>query len=557
MNLTKLRLPIGSETDRLTLTQTEVDTLIRVYYSQTINQKQVSGYVYKSSLTAREHYLLTQLGLDVLYDTLVADLWTFASDVQLLNSGESATLSVGGELTEDDVVMAIDGVTVNSGNVTQETAAACFGLTGNTLTFDKGNIGGEFMVTATVSAHPVWNADDVKTVQMMAGVKFRTVWINPDNLSAALDHDGGLTMLEDYVQRCKCYVFTADGSKKAEIKSATFSGNYSGMTAGTVTFADDTVAQVSTLNAAGCNFMVLRPALHIWSGKEDGAEVLKCTGAYDLLGEGKKRFPKKYIGMFKAFNQSGVLKSQPNRIPTGMQTIVTFQSQAKAGADGYGLWNYTDWCKENALHLAWFANTNYEVNVGTGRIGGDNTQYNRVRNIVTGFTLPYAGKYQCAAAPSPDSAGNYVNSLNFFGIEGMGEQIWEFVIGFRHNGEGTAFVWDKNEWSETHAADRTIPLRVTSASNTYIKTIIAGQHFDMMPRAVNASATTGMCDGHWISNTGRLLYVGCNAYNGSLCGLSASDASDAFSYSAASLGARLAFYGEPEDVSGSEFVAAL
>lgn len=536
MNLTKLRLPIGSATSRLTLTQTEVDTLIRVYYSQTITQKQVSGYVYKSSLTVREHYLLTQLGLDVLYDTLVADSWTFASDVQMLNSGESATLSVGGELTMADVVLAIDSVTVNSGDVTQGTAAACFGLVGNTLTFDKGSIGGEFMVTATVSAHPVWNTEDVKTVQMTAGVvNIRTVWINPGSLSAALEHDGGLTLLEDYVQRCKCYVFNADGTKMAEIKSATFEGNYSGMTAGTVTFADDTVAQVSALNAAGCNFMVLRPALHVWSGTEDGAEVLKCTGAYDLLGEGKKIFPKKYIGMFKAFNQSGKLKSQPGRIPTGQQTIATFQSQAKAGADGYGLWNYTDWCKENALHLAWFANTNYENNVGIGIIN----YYNNVRNIVTGFTLPMAGKYQCGTKPTVDSQGNYVQRLNFFGIEGMGEQIWEFVIGFRHNGSGTAYIWDDNAWGESYPADRTLTLPVTSADQSYIKTIIAGQHFDMMPRGIGASASTGMCDGHWIANTGRLLFVGGNAHFGSFCGLSASAANNAFSTSDANIGARL------------------
>ena len=358
-------------------------------------------------------------------------------------------------------------------------------------------------------------------------------------------------------------MFNSAGTKKAEIKSATFEGGYSGMTSGTVTFADDTVVNISDLNSAGCNFMVLRPAFNFYCGTDDNnKEMLAVSGLVSLAGY--NTFPKKYIGMFKAFNQSGVLKSQPNRIPTGTQTIATFQSQALAGnpnnvaaANGYGLWNYSDWCKENALHLAWFANTNYEVNVGTGRIGGDQTQYNRVRNIVTGFTLPYAGKYQCAAAPSPDSAGNYVNSLNFFGIEGMGEQIWEFVIGFRYNGSGTAYVWDDNEWSETHAADRNITLPVTSASNTYIKTIIAGEHFDMMPRAVNASATTGMCDGHWITNTGRLLSVGCNAGGGSLCGLSASSANDAFWDSIAAIGARLAFYGEPEDVSGSAFVAAL
>lgn len=553
MDLTKLKLPMGSATNRLTLTQTEVDTLIRVYYSQTITQKQVSGYVYKSAMTGREHYLLTQLGLDVTYDTLESDTWSLASDAQLLNSGESAVLTVGGELTLADVVLAIDSVTVNSGDVTQETAAACFGLTGNTLTFDKGSIDGEFVFTVIVSAHPVWNASDVKTVQVMAGVKFRTVWINPANLSAALAHDGGLTLLEDYVQRCKCYVFNADGTKMAEIKSATFEGNYSGMTAGTVTFADDTVAQVSALNAAGCNFMVLRPALHIWSGTEDGAEVLKCTGAYDLLPTGKKTFPKKYIGMFKAFNQSGKLKSQPGRIPTVQQTIAIFQQQAKAGADGYGLWNYTDWCKENALHLAWFANTNYEDNVGVGIINN----YNNVRNIVTGFTLPLAGKYQCGTKPTVDSQGSYVQRLNFFGIEGMGEQIWEFVIGFRHNGSGTAYIWEDNVWGESYPADRTITLPVTSANQSYIKTIIAGQHFDLLPRATGGSSVTGLCDGHWISANGRLLSVGGAANSGSLCGLSASAADLAFSDSYAHFGARLAFYGEPEEVRGSELVASL
>lgn len=551
MPLTKLKLPIGSATNRLTLTQTEVDTLIRVYRSNSFTQKQVSGYVYKSALTRREYYLLTQLGLNVACDTLQDDTWTFAASTNLLQSGESATLSVGGDLALVDVVLAIDSVTINSGNVSPETAAACFTLTDDTLAFDKGSISGEFAFTAVVSAHPVWNSSDVKTVQLMAGVKFRTVWINPANASAALEHDGGLSLLEDYIQRCKCYVFTADGSKKAEIKSATFSGAYSGMTAGTVTFADDTTVNVSALNSAGCNFMVLRPAMNIFCGTDDGKEVLKNYGIYEVGI--CKTFPKKYIGMFKAFNQSGVLKSQPNRIPTGTQTIATFMLQAKNGGNDYGLWSYADWQKENALHLSYFADTNYEVNLGTGRIGGDANAYNRVRNIVTGFTLPLAGQYKCGKVATPDSAGNAVNCLNFFGIEGLGEQIWEFVTGFRHDGT-TAYIWEDNTWDETHAADRTFALQVTNASQSYIKTIIGGSYFDMLPRAVNGSATTGMCDGHWVQSSGRLLAVGGSASYGSLCGLSCSNAYSAFSYSDAALGARLAFVGEPDTVPGSELL---
>ena len=142
--------------------------------------------------------------------------------------------------------------------------------------------------------------------------------------------------------------------------------------------------------------------------------------------------------------------------------------------------------------------------------------------------------------------------MNFFGIEGMGEQIWEFVIGFRHDG-ATAYIWDDNDWAEAHTPDRTFPLKVTSASS-YISKVIAGHHFDMMPSSVGASATTGYCDGHWVSTNGRLLYVGGYAGNGSLCGLSASAAGYGFSNSNATLGSRLSFYGEPSEVSGAKLL---
>ena len=53
----------------------------------------------------------------------------------------------------------------------------------------------------------------------------------------------------------------------------------------------------------------------------------------------------------------------------------------------------------------------------------------------------------------------------------------------------------------------------------------------------------------------ELLNVGGNANNGSQCGLSCARSVDGFSRSGALIGARLAFYGEPELVSGAEIVA--
>ena len=554
--LNSIKLPLGTADERMTLTQAQVNTLIKVYYDQNVTTKQISGYVYKESISMREHYILTQLGLDVEYETMTEDSWTLRVDKNSLADGETATFSVGGDLSIGDVILEIGTVTVISGSVSESQVRSWLNLENGTLTFDRGGSTADVSAQVAVTAHPAWDSEDIKTVNMVVDSYFRTVWINPANQSAALASIGSRALLEDYISRCKCYVFNSAGTKKAEIASATFKGNYSGMTQGTVTFADGTTVNVADLNTAGCNFMVLRPELHIFSGlNERNEEILRCTGVFNA-GEGEKVFPKKYIGMFKAFEQSSVMKSQPNRIPTGTQTIAQFQQKAAAGGAGYGLWNYSDWCKENAIHLSWFANTNYDVNVGIGRIGSNtdnNASFNRIRNIVTGFTLPLAGQYKCGKVATQDQGGNTVNCLNFFGIEGMGEQIWEFVIGFRHNGT-TAFIWEDNAWSETQAPDRSFNLGVTSTSGTFITSILAGADFDMLPREVGASATTGMCDGHWVSNQGRLLFVGGNASLGSLCGLSASLANAPFSLSNAHLGARLAFYGEPELVDGANLL---
>ena len=544
-----LTLPLGSIDNRLTLTQTQVDTLIKVYYDTDITSKNVSGYVFKSSLKNREYNLLTHLGLDVTYNSLLTDTWTMEADNGTLSDGDTSTIAIGGELSSSEMEFEISSVSVTNGSVTESQVRQWISLDGNVLTFDRGGIIVGFAAQITISAHPLWNAQDVKTVTLVLSEQFRTVWINPSTLSATLSYVGSKSLLEDYVRRCKCYVFNAAGTKKAEIASATFTGNYSGMTAGTVTFVDGTTVNVSDLLTAGCNFMVYRPELHVWCGDEGNGEILRCTGIYGA-GNGEKVFPAKYIGMFKAYNQGGVLKSQPNRIVTRTQTIATFMLQAKAGGNDYGIWSYSDWQKENALHLSWFAKTNYEDNIGIGRIN----DFNSVQNIVTGFTLPLASQYRCGHVATVNSQGAAVNCLNFFGLEGLGEQFWEFVTGFRHDGT-TAYIWEDNTWDETHAADRTFALQVKSANQSYIKTIIGGSHFDMLPKAVGGSATTGMCDGHWIQSSGRLLSVGGAAHHGSICGLSCSDANVAFSFSYAAIGSRLAFVGEPDTVSGAELLS--
>ena len=546
--LKKLELEIGTVSKRKVLTQTQVDTLLHVYNDTTL-EKHIGGYVSKDELTTREYYNLTQLGLNVTCAKKNATDWPVSADKQLLKAGEHANITVGGQGTNGEVTMIIDNIKVNFGKITADELKPYIELNGSQLTFKTGLSVTDIMAEITIKVVPRWNKDEFKTIIINVGIasSLRTVWINPEGNSAALRSEGSLDLLEDYISRSKPYVLTADGKKMAEIKSATFSGDYNGGT-GVITFKDGTQKTVEELNAAGCNFMVYRPEMHIFSGRdENGKEILQNFGVYPIK-EGKT-FNARFIGMFKAYNQDGVLKSQPNRVPAQSQTIAQFQSQAKMGALDYGLWNYNDWCKENALHLSYFANTNYENNIGVGRINN----FNNVLHIRTGWTLPMLGVTPYGTSPTVDQSGSKVNCLNFFGIEGMGEQINEFVIGFRHD-ETTCYVWDDNSWKEDHAGDRTFKLVVTNTSANYIKEILAGADFDMLPRSVNASSSTGFCARHWVSTSGRLLLVGGSAVYGSVCGLSASNADDGFGNSNAAYGARLAFYGRPVEVDGANLI---
>ena len=387
----------------------------------------------------------------------------------------------------------------------------------------------------------------------------RKTWYNNSDNSSTLAQSGNPDVVTDYLRNCKLYVFNSAGTKKAEVYRVSGT-DPSSMT---VAFTDGTEKTTSVLNTAGCNFMVKRPELGILSTTEDEKAVLYFAGTGAI--DGGYQMPAKYIGMFKAYNDGGTLKSQPNRIPTGNLTITThpttgangFFQLAQAGGKGYGLWNYTDWCKENAIHLSYFGSTNYEVNVGTGRINN----YDKVRNIVTGYTLGLYGSgvnlMKCGTKATVDTDGTAVNCLNFFGLEGIGEQIWEFVQGIRFD-DTKAYVWNSNNMTESYNTSdvRSFDRAVTGTSSNCIMTVKGGKYFDMLPSAVSGTTfLTGFCDGWYFSTAGRVLPVGGSAYFGSLCGLSCSNAIYAFGYAHPSYGARLAFYGDPQTVTGSELLS--
>lgn len=375
----------------------------------------------------------------------------------------------------------------------------------------------------------------------------KTYW-NTGQPSTVLQQSGNRDVLIDYLQACKRYVFNASGTKKAEIA---YVEQFEDLGTSIVHFVDGYSTTVNALNEAGCNWMVLRPELGFLSTEEDGVPVFYCAGRGSIAGG--HSFPRKYVGMFKAYLQGEVLKSQPNRVATGTFTTKQFYQKAKNGGSNYGLYIYSDWCKDNMIHLAYFGNTNYEENVGVGLINN----FDYVRNIVSGICLADMNNSIVSYGTSPckDSQGNSVNRVHFFGMEGLGEQLYERLGGIQFDSENT-YVWDTNEWFQ----GATSPImRVFPRTNTGFYLMVkarGGEFFDMLSTEVNdkGTYTTDFCDSNG-GNGGNILAVGGHALNGSRCGVSCAYSGLAFNIEHTLSGARLAFWGEPSSVAGSEILS--
>ena len=146
--------------------------------------------------------------------------------------------------------------------------------------------------------------------------------------------------------------------------------------------------------------------------------------------------------------------------------------------------------------------------------------------------------------------------VKLFGFEDLWGKLWELRPGIRFYMDGStryAVVYSGNQVSNTANGRKfTIP---SSASGEYITRKTLGEHWDAFPQAVGGGDSTYYCDGFWAETSGELLLVGGNAPDGSRCGLSCAYSGNGFSDSWPYFGARLAFYGNPTIVSGSELMA--
>lgn len=289
------------------------------------------------------------------------------------------------------------------------------------------------------------------------------------------------------------------------------------------------------------------PQIYVLRDKDDVDGGTKYWVSDEPIGD-VEPLPESWIGMYKGSYMDNVLRSIPNVMTQETQTMSQFWNAAQRLGTDYGLVNYFDHQKLNALHLAKFGNMNSAATVGEGLRDAGSNYYNHR----TGTT---------AALGNGTGTAPYLNTsfrmVRLFGIEDLFGTTWEFRPNIRFDG-GNAIVYEGNIVSNTVQGKRIFG-RLQTASRQYIKNMALGDNFDLVAVDANgASASTYWCDGTWAQPTGQLLVVGGTSTDGSLCGLSCAISTFVFSNADAVFGARLAFKGDINDyelVSGAELAA--
>ena len=308
-------------------------------------------------------------------------------------------------------------------------------------------------------------------------------------------------------------------------------------------FADGT--QVD--DASKYEAMVHVPDCHF---KADN-KTLQFGGLFPIAG-GKTFDSPNWVGAYEMYvDKSGVGHSRPNVAPSHSRTMSTFWSCAQKLGSNFGLANYGFQCLIEALYQVSFGNLNSQSTIG---LGFQHSDWKACRDVPMGKCISLG-----------DGSGNILYNdatlgnqypVKLFGFEDLWGKLWEFRPGIRFYRDGDtryAVVYSGNQVSNTANGRKfTIP---SSANGQYITKKTLGAYWDAFPQAVGGGNSTYYCDGFWASTTGELLRVGGGADSGSRCGLSYAGSGDGFSVSGPSVGARLAFYGNPTIVSGSELMA--
>lgn len=280
-------------------------------------------------------------------------------------------------------------------------------------------------------------------------------------------------------------------------------------------------------------------------------KTLQFGGLFPISG-GKTFDSPNWVGAYEMYvDKSGVGHSRPNVAPSHSRRMSAFWACAQKLGSNFGLANYGFQCLIEALFQVSFGDLNSQSVIGPGF---QSLSWEACRDVPMGKCISLgdgSGKVLYNDATLGDQY-----PVKLFGFEDLWGKMWEIRTGIRFYMDGDtryAVVYSGNQVSNT-ANGREFTV-LSSAARQHIVKKTLGAYWDIIPQAVGGSDSTYYCDGCWASEKGNVLYVGGNALRMSQCGLFYESSDNIFSDSYDYVCARLAFYGDPTIVSGSELMA--
>lgn len=276
------------------------------------------------------------------------------------------------------------------------------------------------------------------------------------------------------------------------------------------------------------------------------------------------------IGAYKGAMSGTALVSRSGVAPAGSKTINAFWTAAQVNGKDWGLTDYEQRKLIMMLGLSEYGDTNIQAKLGYGISGSTNLDlWATAATLQTGATKSLGDNFGKIGISVVNGSITGVNCsrVNMMGIEDPYGWQWEMLQGvFCGNSAnatqaGTEIFIYKGNRLPSAAELSTYPngeyRQATRLTNEgYVQEIIAGDNFDIFPAKTGGGTTSYWSDYSWANNTGQLVFWGGFAYYGANCGLASAYSYHAWSYADATIGSRLAYYGNLTFVTGYELMAS-
>lgn len=275
------------------------------------------------------------------------------------------------------------------------------------------------------------------------------------------------------------------------------------------------------------------------------------------------------MGAYKGTMNGSALVSRSGVAPAGSRTINSFWSAAQVNGKDWGLTDYEQRKLIMMLGLSEYGDTNIQAKLGYGISGNTNLDlWATATTLQTGATKSLGdnfGKIGISVV-NGSIAGVNCSRVNMMGIEDPYGWQWEMLQGvFCGNSanatqDGTEIFIYKGNRLPTSAELTTHPngeyrQATRQTVSGYVQEIIAGENFDIFPSKIGGGTTSYWADYSWANNTGQLVFWGGPASDGAYCGLASADSYYDWSLAGATVGSRLAYYGNLTFVTGADLMA--